>query len=158
LKYTQNNRLTGLDISPDMTALAAQNARAYGFDEHAQYKGGRGDQLPFEDAAFDAVFSNGSLHEWTNPEGTLNEFFRVLKPGGRYFVSDLGRDMIVFMRWFLSRGPQPISIRPYLFTSINAAYTPLELKQMAERTCLRDARVSGNLIGVTITGQKPLLL
>jgi ubiquinone/menaquinone biosynthesis C-methylase UbiE len=158
LKYTQNNRLTGLDINPDMTALAAQNARAYGFEERAQYKGGRGDQLPFEDVAFDAVFSNGSLHEWTNPEGTLNEFFRVLKPGGRYFVSDLRRDMIVCMRWFLSRGPQPISIRPYLFTSINAAYTPLKLKQMAERTCLRDVRVSGDLIGVTITGQKPLLL
>jgi ubiquinone/menaquinone biosynthesis C-methylase UbiE len=155
LKYTQNTRLTGLDISPDMTALAAQNARVYGFETRAQYRGGRGDQLPFDEAAFDAVFSNGSLHEWTNPEGTFDEIFRVLKPGGRYFISDLRRDMSVVMRWFLSRGTQPVSIRPYLFTSIDAAYTPAELKKLVTQSCLQNPSVTGDLIGLTITGQKP---
>jgi ubiquinone/menaquinone biosynthesis C-methylase UbiE len=158
LKYTRNTRLTGLDISPDMTALATQNAREYGFEDRTQYKSGRGDQLPFEDDNFDAVFTNGSLHEWTNPEGTFDELFRVLKPGGRYFISDLRRDMSIFMRWFLSRGTKPVSIRPYLFTSIDAAYTPAELKEMVAKTHLRDASVTGNLIRLTISGQKPSVM
>jgi ubiquinone/menaquinone biosynthesis C-methylase UbiE len=158
LKCTQNTRLTGLDISSDMTALAAQNARAYGFENRVQYQGGRGDQLPFGDDVFDAVFSNGSLHEWTDPESTFNEIFRVLKPGGRYFISDLRRDMSVFMRWFLSQGTKPVSIRPYLFTSIDAAYTPTELKTMVTKTCLQSASVSGDLIGLTITGLKPAII
>ena len=85
LRSTQQTRLTGLDISPDMTALAARNARLYGLEERVTFEGGRGDCLPFKDDTFDAVFTNGSLHEWTNPEDTFNEIVRVLKPRGQYF-------------------------------------------------------------------------
>lgn len=154
LKFTEDTRLTGLDISPDMTALAVQNARSYGFESRTHYEGGRGNDLPFTNDTFDGVFTNGSLHEWSDPEGTFSEIFRVLKSGGHYFISDLRRDMSVFIRWFLWLGCQPTSIRPYLFTSIKAAYIPFELKEMVEKTCLRNASVAGNLFGLWISGQK----
>jgi ubiquinone/menaquinone biosynthesis C-methylase UbiE len=154
LKNTRDTRLTGLDISPDMTVLAAQNARMYGFESRSHYDAGNGNELPYEEAAFEAVFSNGSLHEWTDPHGTFNEIFRVLKPGGLYFISDLRRDMPVFMRWFLWFGCQPASIRPYLLTSIQAAYIVPELKELTEKSHLWGAGVAGNLAGLSISGKK----
>jgi ubiquinone/menaquinone biosynthesis C-methylase UbiE len=154
LKNTRDTRLTGLDISPDMTALAAQNARVYGFESRTQYQSGRGNDLPCEDCTFEAVFTNGSLHEWTDPLGTFIEIYRVLKPGGIYFISDLRRDMSVFMRWFMWLGTRPASIRPYLFSSINAAYTPSELKEMVQKTCLKEASIIGNRIDLSISGRK----
>jgi ubiquinone/menaquinone biosynthesis C-methylase UbiE len=154
LKKTHDTRLTGLDISPDMTALAFQNAREYGVEERTTYDTGAGDRLPYADNTFDAVFTNGSLHEWVNPQGTFEEIYRVVKPGGRFFISDMRRDMSVFMRWFLWLGTQPVSIRPYLFSSIDAAYTPVELQEMFQKTALRHATITANYIGVIVSGQK----
>ena len=76
-----------------MIAIAQRNAGEYGLADRVEYVKGDARNMPFEDAYFDAVFSNGSLHEWAHPEDILNEIARVLKPGGRYCISDLRRDM-----------------------------------------------------------------
>lgn len=47
------------------------------------------EKLPFEDASFDLVVSRYSAHHWPNPEAALREFSRVLKPGGRFILSDI---------------------------------------------------------------------
>jgi ubiquinone/menaquinone biosynthesis C-methylase UbiE len=154
LKKTEGTRLTGLDISPDMTCLAQNNAREYGVEVRVEYRGGEGNRLPFDDASFDAVFTNGSLHEWVDPEGTFDEIHRVLKPGGRFFISDLRRDMPMWMRWFLWLGTRPAFIRPYLLSSIDASYTREELREMVGRTRLKGAAVNGNLVGSEISGSK----
>jgi ubiquinone/menaquinone biosynthesis C-methylase UbiE len=154
LKKTHDTCLTGLDISPDMTALVTQNAREYGVEERTTYDTGEGDRLSYADNTFDAVFTNGSLHEWVNPQGTFEEIYRVVKPCGRFFISDMRRDMSVFIRWFLWLGCQPASVRPYLFSSIDAAYTPGELMEMIQSTSLSRATVTANAIGVIVSGQK----
>jgi ubiquinone/menaquinone biosynthesis C-methylase UbiE len=154
LKHTQGTHLTGLDISPDMQAMAQRNAETYGLTERTQYHLGNCDQLPFDDNIFDAVFTNGSLHEWANPGRAFDEIWRVLKPGGRYFISDLRRDMSFLMRAFLWLSVRPMAMRPGLASSIGAAYTPQELHDLAVKTGLRDGSVRGNLIGVEISGVK----
>ena len=156
LKRTHDTTLTGLDISPDMHALVKRNAQDYGVTDRTQYHLGSCDRLPFDDNIFDAVFTNGSLHEWANPCGAFDEFWRVLKPGGRYFISDLRRDMNFLARSFLWWGTQPTSIRPGLITSINAAYTPLELKALIQGTHLAGCRISANLLGLTLEGAKSI--
>jgi len=76
-----------------MIGIAERNARDYGLSARAEYRHSDGSKMPFEDSKFDAVFSTGSLHEWGDPCGTLDEMWRILKPGGRIFISDLRRDM-----------------------------------------------------------------
>jgi ubiquinone/menaquinone biosynthesis C-methylase UbiE len=154
LKNTQRTTLKGLDISADMISLAERNAHEYGLSERVEYLHSSGDKMPFEDEKFDAVFTNGSLHEWSEPENTFNEIWRVLKKGGRVFISDLRRDMFFLIKWSLWINTKPKGIRPGLITSINAAYTPDELRELTKGTKLENCIVSTNPIGLKLTGTK----
>jgi ubiquinone/menaquinone biosynthesis C-methylase UbiE len=154
LKRTTGTHLIGLDISPDMQALAGLNAQTYGLTGRTEYRLGSCDQLPFGDGTFDAVFTNGSLHEWANPCGAFNEIWRVLKPGGCYFISDLRRDMPGWLHAFMWLSVRPAAMRPGLETSIGAAYTPAEIHALLAKTSLKGGKVSGNMIGLEITGIK----
>lgn len=44
--------------------------------------------LPFADQSFDAIVSRGALHHFPDPQGSLREMHRVLKPGGRALLAD----------------------------------------------------------------------
>ncbi|MFZ6031164.1 MAG: class I SAM-dependent methyltransferase [Chloroflexota bacterium] len=154
LAQTENTTLTGFDISPDMSALARRNAQEYGLAARSEYRLGNCNHLPFDDDTFDAVFTNGSLHEWTEPQASFDEMWRVLKPGGRYFISDLRRDINFLILGFLWLGTRPTAMRPGLMTSVGAAYTPAELCTLLERTRLKGALLSANAIGVEICGAK----
>jgi ubiquinone/menaquinone biosynthesis C-methylase UbiE len=155
LKHTRDTTLRGLDISEDMIAIAERNAREYGLTERVKYVKGDASKMPFESEYFDAVFSNGSLHEWAKPEEILNEIGRVLKPGGLYCISDLRRDMNFFIRWFLWIMTKPKEIRPGLVTSINASYVMTEAEALFSKTKLQGWRVRKNPLGLVISGQKP---
>ena len=154
LKKTQDTTLKGLDISPDMIALAERNAQAYGLADRVQYVHSSGDKMPFGENAFDAVFTNGSLHEWAEPKKTFNEIWRVLRPGGKALISDLRRDMFAIVRWFLWVNIEPKAMRPGFTTSVNAAYTPHELKNLIKGTSFETFHVSSNALGLMLTGSK----
>jgi SAM-dependent methyltransferase len=152
LKTTVCTRLTGLDISVDMLEVARRNADEYGVTDRVTYVESQAQSLPFEDEHFDAVFTNGSLHEWESPVTVLNEIARVLKPGGRYFISDLRRDMNPFLRWFMWVTCRPTGMRTGLTTSVNAAYTPTELRTLVAASSLSDPVITANAIGISIRG------
>lgn len=154
LKYTQGTTLKGLDISTDMISIAKNNAKEYGFSDRVEYIHSSGDKMPFNDGSFDAVFTNGSLHEWSNPKDTFSEIWRVLKKGGRVFISDLRRDMLFLLKWFLMINTKPKEIRPGLITSINAAYTLDELRELIKISPFSNCEVTGGPIGLKITGIK----
>jgi ubiquinone/menaquinone biosynthesis C-methylase UbiE len=157
LKKTKGTRLKGLEISDDMITLARKNAAEYSLSSRVEYYQGDAQKMPFEDGHFDAVFTNGSLHEWAHPENIFNEVARVIKPNGRYVISDLRRDMSLPIRWFLWLTVKPKEMRPGLTTSLEASYTLSEIQALLTRTKLQGWNVRKNMLGIVITGQKPAL-
>ena len=153
LKQTEDTTLTGLDISPDMLEICRRNAGEYRVTDRATYVESKGQSMPFEDDHFNAVFTNGSLHEWENPIEVLNEIARVLKPGGRYFISDLRRDMNPLLKWFMWLNCKPKGMRAGLITSVNAAYTPDELRELVAESQLETPDVHANAMGVSVHRQ-----
>ena len=154
LKNTQGTALKGLDISADMIAVAERNAEVYQFSERVEYVQSSGAKLPFENELFDAVFTASALHEWSEPERTFNEIWRVLKQGGKLFISDFRRDMFPVLKWLLWLLAKPTAIRPGLLTSINAAYTPYEVKVLIRDTELSSCEIIGSPAELRIVGVK----
>jgi ubiquinone/menaquinone biosynthesis C-methylase UbiE len=153
LKHTDGTMLKGLEISEDMIKIARRNAAEYGLTERVEYHLGDARKMPFEDGYFDAVFSNGSLHEWAYPDEIFNEIARVLKPGGRFHISDMKRDMNLLIKAFMWSICKPKEMRAGLISSINAAYTLPELKDLLSGTKLRGWLIDQNFIGVAVTGR-----
>jgi ubiquinone/menaquinone biosynthesis C-methylase UbiE len=154
LKNTQEASLKGLEISPAMISIAERNAREYGLELRVQYVKGDALEMLFDDDTFDAVFTNGSLHEWANPVKVFDEIHRVLKPGGKYCISDLRRDMNPLVKWFMKAVTKPKEIRPGLTSSLKAAYTVPELDAILSESRLQGGATKQNLMGLVITGQK----
>jgi len=152
LKNTRNTWLTGLEISANMIKIAQKNAQEYGFNsDRVKYVQGNALCMPFDAQQFDAVFTNGSLHEWERPEKVFSEIARVLKPGGRFFISDLRRDSSPLMKLFLNLSAKE-PMRAGLKTSMQAAYTKKELKEIIAHTPLNGVKVSAGAIGLTVLG------
>ena len=106
-----------------MIKIAEKNAIDYNFQNRVKNIHGNALEMPFEDDMFDGVFSNGSLHEWTDPIKVFNEIHRVLKKGGNYCISDLRRNINPLFKWFMGHTVNPIEMREGLIASINSSYT-----------------------------------
>jgi ubiquinone/menaquinone biosynthesis C-methylase UbiE len=155
LKRAKNAHLTGFEISRDMICIAQKNLREYGFSENVvSYVQGNAMAMPFADGMFDAAFSNGSLHEWEDPMRVFSEIYRILKCGGRFVVSDLRRDISFGARLFMKAGTKPRCMRTGLNSSLNAAYTAEELREIMNNTDFQSVMVSADAYGLAVTGVK----
>jgi len=153
LRRTQDTTLTGLEISPDMKSVADKNAAEYGLVDRVEYVLGDAARMPLEDDRFDGVFSTGSLHEWSAPETIFTEIARVLKPGGRFYIGDLRRDVNPLIKGFMWWMVKPKAIRPGLLTSIRAAYTPPELESLTASMSFGECQVKANPFGLSLRGR-----
>jgi ubiquinone/menaquinone biosynthesis C-methylase UbiE len=103
--YPRDARLTGLDLSPAMLAIAGRRAAESG--RTADLRLGDAQSLPFADNQFDAVVFTLALSVIPDARRALAEAYRVLRPGGQLLLLEHVRSGIAPVRW-LERVLEPL--------------------------------------------------
>jgi 2-polyprenyl-3-methyl-5-hydroxy-6-metoxy-1,4-benzoquinol methylase len=111
----------GLDMTDEMLALANENKRKAGAT-NVEFLKGEIENIPLPDNTVDVVISNCVINLSANKDRVLQEAFRVLKPGGRFAVSDV-----------VTRGEMLPEIRKNVLLWVGCVAGAMEEKEYANK-------------------------
>lgn len=129
-KIVMQGRITGLDFSKTMVRLAGKRNAAALKRGQVELHHGEAAHLPFDDNAFDKVFSIHSIYFWPAPLDALKEIMRTLKPGGILVLTVLPKE-----RWNETAPDMPIG------TPECNPYSGDELLDMFDQIGFRNRRI-----------------
>lgn len=104
----------GLDMTDEMLALANENKRKAGV-ENVEFLKGEIEHIPLPDKSVDVIISNCVINLSADKDRVFRETLRVLKPGGRFAVSDV-----------VTRGAMPAEIRQSVLLWVGCVAGALE--------------------------------
>jgi arsenite methyltransferase len=111
----------GLDMTDEMLALAHENQKKAGV-ENVEFLKGEIENIPLPDNSVDVIISNCVINLSADKDRVLHEAFRVLKPGGRFAVSDV-----------VTRGEIPGEIRKSILSWVGCIAGALQEKEYCDK-------------------------
>jgi arsenite methyltransferase len=111
----------GLDMTDEMLALARENQRKAGV-ENVEFLKGEIENIPLPDNSVDVIISNCVINLSADKNRVLGEAFRVLKPGGRFAVSDV-----------VTRGEIPPAVRQSMLLWVGCIAGALDEQEYAAK-------------------------
>jgi ubiquinone/menaquinone biosynthesis C-methylase UbiE len=128
--------VVGLDLSDVALELARDNAQEVRASSRVSFRKGDAEDMPFEDDAFDLVISGNTLHLLKNPVRMFNEIQRVLKPGGRFLVSDFRRSWLGI-----------------LTQHVRSAYSAEEVRDLLRQSELQNWKVKDSFFWLSVLSE-----
>jgi len=128
--------VVGLDLSDVALELARDNAQRSRVSSRVSFEKGDAEDMPFEDDTFDLVISGNTLHLLKNPVRMFNEIQRVLKPGGRFLVSDFRRSWLGI-----------------LTEHVRSAYSAEEVRDLLRQSELQDWKVKDSFFWLSVLSE-----
>ena len=151
----------GLDMTDDMLALARENQKKAGVD-NVEFLKGEIENIPLPSNSVDVIISNCVINLSADKDRVLREAFRVLKPGGRFAVSDV-----------VVRGSVPQQVRQSMLLWVGCIAGALEDTEYASKLAnigfdsieiettrvynIEDARAFLNAEGIDVDAIAPLV-
>jgi len=145
----------GLDMTDEMLALARENQKKAGAT-NVEFLKGEIEKIPLPDDSVDVILSNCVINLAADKDKVLREAFRVLKPGGRFAVSDI-----------VARGPVPADVRKSAEAWIGCLAGALEeseyrsklakagFEKIGLEVTRMDAAVEGKFVSAFVRAEKP---
>ncbi|HUU26952.1 MAG TPA: arsenite methyltransferase [archaeon] len=175
-KVGKHGKVIGVDMTPEMVARARKNASAGGY-ENVEFRLGEIEHLPLADNSVDLVISNCVINLAPDKAKVFAEVYRVLKPGGRFTISDMVVSSTIpdFIRESLearvgclgaSRDEYLGALEAVAFEEIKILKdTPLSfellaqtIKEVIRRTDISEEQIrdlAGSVQSITVSGVKP---
>lgn len=122
-------RVTGVDLTEEFCRAADMLTRMVGLGDDVRFQHADALNMPFEDASFDAVWTQNTMMNIKDQPGLFKEISRVLRPGGRFVFETV------------MAGSTPDIHFPVFWadsSAINFLYTPQETRAMLDSAGLRE--------------------
>lgn len=100
LRQKKAEHVTGIDLSKEMMRIGEQKVEKKGMKEAVRFDLGSAQDMPYQDASFDAVTCAYGVRNFSDLEAGLREMRRVLKPGGQLYVLEFSYPSNCIVRFF----------------------------------------------------------
>lgn len=140
----EDAEIFGVDLSREMLRIAHEHRAISVHAGRLRFEYADVRELPYDDASFDAVFSNTILHHIADPVPVLREAWRVLRPGGVLLIRDLFRpaDEVTVEELVAQHAGDQNAEQQQLFRqSLHAALAPEEMLDVAGEAGLMGVEV-----------------
>lgn len=151
LNYVDPQHVTLLDQSPHQMAKAKVKPALQG----VTFVEGDAENLPFETASFDRYTSAGSIEYWPEPQRGIAEAYRVVKPGGMATIIGPVRATNWFSRFWCDLWMLFPMESEYKKWYADAGFEDVKVSYIGP-AAYRGVRQHGLIMGLTITGTKPV--